>query len=425
MLKKHLTIFVLLVMAIGVYAQSIPSGTGRYEALANSPFILDAAKDMFNNPAWNNYYRDYAFGDLGRSWVGDFELSDPYGGVTFGIGKQWNVGIIINKSSDMWDNFNNPRGLGRDSMYWPSNLRISSPIVPIMGLIGYTASKNLYVSLAPYIRMWNSSYENSDNDTNTVNGKEKLNSMSMGANLGFLYMIKKGWIEGAIGFRMNSFKSEVTSGTTTTTIDNDGGIQLNAGFRAWIYPSTKSKIAVVPIIGFYTYSFKPKLTSTVSLNGMNYSWLGFNGGIGLNWPVADDIQLAGGIKVDFNMFKADSGAVSLKRNNTTLPAFYFAGETRIADWLTGRFGFYRELSSWSDENIGTVNSSWTEKSSGSYTNSGYQTASIGAGFHFGRFSIDATVSEKWLKHGINFISGNNADNTDLFGVVSMSYNFAK
>jgi hypothetical protein len=51
-----------------------------------------------------------------------------------------------------------------------------------------------------------------------------------------------------------------------------------------------------------------------------------------------------------------------------------------------------------------------------------QTVSLGAGFHFGRFSIDATVSERWLKQGINFVSG---QSTDLFGVVSASYNFAK
>jgi hypothetical protein len=49
-----------------------------------------------------------------------------------------------------------------------------------------------------------------------------------------------------------------------------------------------------------------------------------------------------------------------------------------------------------------------------------QTVSLGAGFHFGRFSIDATVSERWLKSGINFVSGTN---NDLFGVISASYNF--
>jgi hypothetical protein len=34
--------------------------------LGNSRFILDAATDINNNPAWNTQYRNYAFGDIGR-----------------------------------------------------------------------------------------------------------------------------------------------------------------------------------------------------------------------------------------------------------------------------------------------------------------------------------------------------------------------
>ncbi len=66
--------------------------------------------------------------------------------------------------------------------------------------------------------------------------------------------------------------------------------------------------------------------------------------------------------------------------------------------------------------VGSVSNEWTYKTASNYD----QTISLGAGFHFGRFSIDATVSEKWLKEGINFVSGRQ---NDLFGVVSASYNF--
>ena len=66
MLKHFLAVMLLFVMAVGTYSQSIPSGTGRYSALGSSPFILDAHVDMLNNPAWNNYYRNYAFADLNQ-----------------------------------------------------------------------------------------------------------------------------------------------------------------------------------------------------------------------------------------------------------------------------------------------------------------------------------------------------------------------
>jgi hypothetical protein len=108
MLKKHLAVMLLLFMAVGVYAQSIPSGTGRYEALGSSPFILDAATDINQNPAWTNYYRNYAFGDLGRNFSegSNFQLSDQYAGATFGVSKKLNLGMILNKRDDLWDAFN-------------------------------------------------------------------------------------------------------------------------------------------------------------------------------------------------------------------------------------------------------------------------------------------------------------------------------
>ena len=131
----------------------------------------------------------------------------------------------------------------------------------------------------------------------------------------------------------------------------------------------------------------------------------------------DDIQLAGGVIIEYNSMKADSGSFEYKSTDFIAPRFHLAGETSIADWLTARFGYSR-----------SVNMNKAEYKSGSITierneifpSSSVQTISLGAGFHFGRFSIDATVSERWLKEGINFVSGKQ---NDLFGVVSASYNF--
>jgi len=93
MLKHFLAVMLLFVMAVCSFSQSIPSGTGRYAALSNSPFILDAHSDMLSNPAWNNYYRNYAFADLtpltGSENGGEF---DGHAGVTFAIGKKMESG---------------------------------------------------------------------------------------------------------------------------------------------------------------------------------------------------------------------------------------------------------------------------------------------------------------------------------------------
>lgn len=408
MLKKHLAVMLLLFMAVGVYAQSIPSGTGRYEALGRSPFILDAATDINNNPAWNCYYRNYAFGDIGRNVINNFALSDQYAGITFGVGKKLNLGMILNKRDDWWNVFNGDGWGG-------NNVGVGTPIVPFKGLIGLSTSKNFHLGLAPYFAMW-SADSTTTGDTNAVN--YTASSYSLGATLGFGYMIKKGWIEGAVKFGMNKYKNEITAPGNTTTYENEGGIALEANFRAWIYPKNNSKIAIVPVLGFNTYSWDPKVTTnTATLTGLNYSWLGFNGGVGLNWPVSDDIQLATGLIASFNSYKADSGSVEYKITSFEVPRFHIAGETSIADWLTARVGYMRSVTYQTNDNTnGPVEVKYSRSNPSNYD----QTISLGAGFHFGRFSIDATVSEQWLKEGINFVSGRS---NDLFGVVSASYNF--
>jgi hypothetical protein len=408
MLKKHLAVMLLLFMAVGVYAQSIPSGTGRYEALGSSPFILDAATDINNNPAWNCYYRNYTFGDIGRNVINNFALSDQYAGITFGVGKKLNLGMILNKRDDSWDLFNIDGWGG-------NNVGVGTPIVPFKGLIGLSTSKNFHLGLAPYVAMW-SADSTTTGDTTAVN--YTASAYSIGATLGFGYMIKKGWIEGAVKFGMNKYKNEITAPGNTTTYENEGGIALAANFRAWIYPKNNSKIAIVPVLGFNTYSWNPKVTtSAATLTGLNYSWLGFNGGIGLNWPVSDDIQLATGLIAAYNSFKADSGSVENKGTYFDFPRFHIAGETSIADWLTARVGYMRAVTF---QTITNTNGPVEIKYSRSVPSNYDQTISLGAGFHFGRFSIDATVSEQWLKEGINFVSGRQ---NDLFGVVSASYNF--
>lgn len=417
MLKKQLTILVLLVMAAGVFAQSIPSGTGRYEALGNSPFILDAATDINNNPAWVSYYRNYGFGDVGRSILSDFELSDQWGGFTMSTGKQLTLGLVVNKTEDNWGDFNS-NSWGTDSSLRPSYLGISDPIVPIKILFGYSANKNLHLGLAPYFRMWSSSYSSSD--TNIADYDRS--SSSLGASLGIISVMKNGWVEGAVNFRMNKYKSEVTLGSTTTTTENEGGIRLSAGLRGWFTINKSNKLAFVPYLGFATYSWNPKQTSgSTTTNGMSYSSMNLTVGFGLNLPVVDDIQVAGGLSLGYDKEKADSNNVTLESSEFVLPKFNLAAEWSIADWLTARAGFERYIrrrtsnSTYTSSGSTTTNEwKWTDASSG------IQTIAIGAGFHFGRFSLDATVSEKWLKEGINFVSGGD---TDLFGVISMSYNF--
>jgi len=409
MLKKLLAVMFMFVMAAGVFSQSIPSGTGRYAALGSSPFILDASTDIFNNPSWTGMYRNYAFADL--TPMNNTENGSEFNGsagVTFGIGKKWNLGMIINRRQDLW-------GLFSADAISPRN----TPVVPFMGLITYTASKNFTIGLAPYVFMGSSETTDTNSALNAKNS-----SSSLGANLGFMYLIKKGWIEGSVMFRMNKFKNDSSSTGYSQVSENDGGIQLGVGLRAWIYPNKSSKTAIVPYLGFLTYSFQPKSTTTIgttstSVTGLNWSWMNISGGVGLNWPIMDDIQIAGGVGLQYNTFKADTGSFETKNTKFVAPSFNLAMETRITDWITGRMGFNKSIT------METNDPNTFRKEKRIYGSDPVTTFSMGAGFHFGRFSIDATINEKWFKSGPNFLSGNSSSSNEMFGEMSASYNFGK
>jgi len=414
MFKKHLVVLLLLFSAVVAFSQSIPSGTGRIEALGYSPFILDAATDINNNPAWTTMYRNYAFGDIGRDVVSSFELTNQYAGVNTGWGKKWNIGLIVNKEDDQYGNFQTETS----RMFSPDSNGIKGPIVPIKLQFGLAVNKDFAIGLAPYIAMWNSEWIPSS----AIDSKSS--STAIGADLGIIKQMKKNWFEAAVKFRLNSYKNAYTDSAYSRTVNSQGGLDLSIALRGWFYTNTPNKMAVVPVLGFSTFSWNPQIAQsgpTFDSTGTSYSWMTIYGGAGLNCPVTDDIQLAGGLTVSYNQMKGTNGTYTNKRTDFYLPEFYLSGETRIADWLTARFGFNRSIDMYKDAvTVGSTTTSYSETTPNGNPGSNLQTISLGAGFHFSRFSIDATVSEKWLKQGIYFVSG---EGDALFGVVSASYNF--
>lgn len=457
MSKKLLLILFLMVFATGVYSQSISSGTARYEALGSSPFILDAAIDIFNNPAWTTTYRNYAFGDIGRDLIStgantfeSFRLTDPYGGVTFGIGKSLNLGLIIDKPEGSWNLFNYELNAsnGFDPLWLNRNWRpnelsnnFSNPIIPMKLLFGYSVNKNFHIGLSPYISMW-SGTNNQSSTGAPFSGNYKLSSSTFGVTAGVIALLKNGWVEGTVDFHLNKFKSdsvatnrnfnEVLYDNYSSVIENEGGMDLSVNIRAWLTIDKKRKISLVPVVGFKMFSWNNKYTNTNTPNGQpanspvlifnKNSWLWLNGGVGLNWPVIDDLQIGGGIMVHYRKYKSTNDSLTFVGEQSELtPEFKMGTEYNIADWLTGRIGFSRGFVSNSTKFSNTNNnSSNTAEVSGLFDTDPVQTISLGAGIHFGRWALDGTISERWLKGGFNFISGTQ---TDLMGVISTSYNF--
>jgi hypothetical protein len=422
MLKKHFTILLLLViMTAGTFAQSIPSGTARFEALGYNPFIMDAAIDINRNPAWGSMYRNYAFGDLGRATGegSDFFLDDQYVGVNFGLGKMTTLGLVLNKDESAWGLFNDPFSSQR-----PDTL--TAPIVPLKLLFTY-ATKKLSLGIAPYY----ASFSRNNNFATSENVNEvDWSSSSLGGTIGAISTMKTGWVELAVDFKLNKFKRESTNSNPASSeiIESEGGMQLGAFVRGWLLVNKPHKVNLVPYVNFAMYSWNPKVTTspTATTTGQtDLKYFTLNGGVGMNMPILDDGLLAGGVSTGLSSYERTANDTTLqdvKIDVFTLPQFNIGLEWSFADWFTARMGYSRSVMNVDETYTGTgvvVNTQEYKKTVASNPD---QTINIGAGFHFDRFSIDGTIGEKFFQRGPWVLSGRS---TDLFGVLSASYNFNK
>lgn len=427
MLKKHLSILFLLVMTAGVYAQSIPSGTARYEALGYNPFIMDASIDINRNPAWSGMYRNYGFGDIGRAGTGgeltsdDFVLGDQWAGVNFGIGKQMTLGVVLNKVESMWSSFNDP-----SASHTPNSVGVSAPIVPLKILYSYS-TKKLNLGIAPYFAMW--SKDNTFTSSGSVQ-ESKNTSSTLGGTIGGITQMKNGWVELAVDFKLNKFKrdSTLSNPSSSEVVENEGGMQLGAYVRGWFMVSKPSKINFVPYVSFSMFNWNPKVTTspTATTSGQtDIKYFTLNGGVGLNMPVLDDGMLAGGLSVGISSYKNtanDTTKQDIKISDFTFPQFNVGLEWKFTDWFTGRMGYSRSVTNDDQTYTGTGSTVNTQEYKQTLASSPDQTITLGTGFHFNRFSIEGTIGEKFFQRAPWIVSGHA---TDMFGILSASYNFNK
>jgi hypothetical protein len=414
-------------MAVGAYSQSIPSGTARFEALGYNPFIMDAATDINRNPAWAGMYRNYAFGDIGKATGSgsDFYLDNQYGGLNFGISKTVTLGLVLNKEESMWSSFNDSYGYGNI----PDSLGISAPIVPFKGLFTYS-TKTMNLGVAPYFAMW--SRDNIQTLVGAVN-EQKYSAYTMGGSVGVVTKMKQGWLEGDVDIRLDKFKRDITqtNPSYSLTTESQGGMELGAFVRGWFMISKPNKINLVPYANFKLFSWNPSVAQSPTADNSgkpDISWLFINGGVGINMPVLDNGLLAGGISAGIKNYKStpnDTTRQEIKLNQLILPQFNFGLEWTFTDWLTARGGYSRSIIREKDQYNGTgVADPYGNKYEGDYdfASDPDQTITLGIGLHFNRFSLEGTMGEKFFQRGPYILSGHT---TDMFGLLSASYNFNK
>jgi hypothetical protein len=323
--------------------------------------------------------------------------------VNFGISKDIALGVVLNKFEDRWMDFTVSNTYG-----------VQRPVVPLKVLFGWQMSPKFALGLAPYYAGWSS-----ESDTTGVN--HKLSSSTLGATIGLLSKLEGGWIEGAVDVKTNKFKHDQTIANVNSKFENEGGLQMSIFTRGFFTVNKNLGINLVPYLSFAMYSWNP--TSTPALIGGydKYSTTQFNGGIGVNMPILGNGMLAGGLSAGFYSFedKQEVAAYTGKYTEFTLPQFNIGAEWPLTDWLTGRLGYSRSVSSTKTEYTQAA-STWYTKGTG--VSDSKQTITAGFGLHFDRFSFDGTVGEKLFKEGFYIFTGKT---NDLFGMLSASYNFGK
>lgn len=404
---KLLSIMLLGIMLVSSvsFGQSIPSGTARYEALGYNPFIKDASIDINRNPSWSTVYRNYAFGDIGRDAVGNdqYQLTEQWAGINFGVSKDVSLGLVLNKFEDSWTDFtNNANSFG-----------ISRPVVPLKVLFGWQMSPKFALGVAPYYAGWSSEYD-------TTGQNYKRNSSTFGGTIGLLGKLEGGWIEGAVDMKINKYKFDRTIAATNFIDENEGGLEFDIFTRAFFTVNKNLGVNLVPYLNFSMFSWNPTSTPLVAGGYPKYSHMNFMGGIGLNMPILDNGLLAGGLSAGFHSseVKFETSNLTNKMSSFVLPQFNLGIEWPFTEWLTGRAGYMRAVSSTKDEWTGAVNFF----TSGTGVSDAKQTITCGFGLDFNRFNLSGTVGEKLFKDGFYIMTGKT---NEMFGVLSASYYFGK
>ena len=422
MIKRMiLTSLIVTFMVTCLFAQGLvkTGGFARLTGMGGNPYVMDP---FFNtiNPAWNSVYDNFILGDLGSAAGSPFSAGGfgQYLSGSFRVGRNWTLGGILARndfngmSIALLDpGSNNSLGIPFPGVVSTVNLvRGPGSVIPLdnnVEVIGTFSSGNTAIGLGI-------AFASTTNDFTPASGTSSEGAASqIGFNLGVISDISSGLkldIGGSFVMPSASFKLS----TDNETAANQTIILIN-GRAFW---NINPKLQFVPIIVFASASgtLDSGITSTASLDLPSFSSIGV--GAGLNYRVGDFL-LAGGVIFSTNSLTlpaVQNISPELSNSATIFPIWNFGVEWSLLDWLIGRFGYVAFTGSLSTEQVGATATSVDEFVNTFFTPP-QRGATLGVGFRFGDFSLDATVNEDVLRQGFNNVGGGGAS----FAYLTASY----
>ncbi len=418
MLKRISAIVVFSILLISIsFAQDIKKtgGLARLSALGGNIYVIDP---FFNtvNTAWNGVYNNFILADLGTVAGGPFSPGGfgQYISGSFSVGKSLTLGGILAR--------NDFPAVGIALLDPGANSTIGLPfsgvVSTVNGLRGggsVIALDNNVVLMATYklrntIIGFGLAYAGTTNDVTTPAigavpaFTSEGSSSQLGFNLGIISDITRNIkldIAGTLLLPSASYK-ESTSGDIETKAS-----QTYIGVTARAFWKVNPNLRFVPIFTFLTVSgtIDSGGTFTGSVDFPSLTSFAFGGG--LNYKIGDFL-LAGGVVFSSNSLTIPASTApvvtpELSNSATLFPIWNLGAEWQLLDWLYGRIGYIAITGSATSEAPASADA--VSEFVATFFGPSQRGATLGVGFRFGDFSLDAMVNEDVLRQGFNIVGG--------------------
>lgn len=441
----------------GIARQVAMGGVNIGNGVVLNPFIIEDPAYMLLNPAYQTMYKDYMWMNIGGgALTGLTTANNGYGqqnaGINIAIDKEWTAGATLSFDPSV---SNQVSGLINGTTI----VGLGLPAISIAQRATQTipAIQNVWELLGSYDGSgidlgFGFMYGTSNNETNisTTGGSSatEASSRMFGFRAGGVFDLGGGSaVDFAVAIRFDK-ATDKRSLTPAPTIPIDGeysatGTELQFHARGKFRMS--NRVNLVPYAALTNVSAEPKEDSNPTTiaaptpRSLKSSALAFAFGVGSEYKTADMYLAAGASfftgRIKFEYSKVAVGAIpdtnaTATGKYTAIPMFNLGGEWWFTDWLAGRAGYYRALGSQkSTIEIRSGSTSTTSEFTSSLPTSAIligglnddSLITLGLGFRFGNFSLDATVSEEALRRGFGIVGSN--DNINSFGYLNASLSF--
>lgn len=418
---SKILITVCLIMTVSIAYSQVINKTGGYARLNGmgaNPYIIDP---YFNtiNPAWNAVYNNFLLGDLGSSAGSPFSPGGygQYLSTSFQVDGDWTLGGILSRNdfNGMSIALLDP---GSNSSLSPSYPGVVSTVNGIAGAGSVVPLDNNVEAIGTYTfgRMifgLGIAYASTSTEINPPTGASSKGSASQfGFNLGLISDVTQSLkldIGASLILPSASFQpdtlNETKASQTIITVNGRAFWQLN------------NNLKLVPLILFSTESgsIDSGGISAASVDMPSFTWFQF--GVGLNYQIGDFLLAGGAI---FSTSSLTTPAINnfrpeLSQSETRFPIWNIGVEWNMLEWFVGRLGYVAYSGSESTEipNTATSKTEYVR----TFFGPSQMGATVGVGFRFADFSLDATVNEDVLRQGFNNIGGGGP----TFAYLTVSY----